>query len=546
MWPILTVAGRESSPDVAVWPCAANSVWGYMRQTNLVAGRRWSRRPAFALRPQPGQPGSPRGSAAAAPTSLRLLIPGSGLLLLGVLYLWLASLPNYYMVPKLHPGRMGHWATVSLGFTLALVCGFGCYYAAWRIASQLAPTRRRIMLVFGVAAILSTVLAFTYPLLSDDMFYGIMGARTFSCYGQNPFATPPSRFPHDPFLPYAGWRDLTMPYGPLWVVISGLVAKISDRGLLATVLAFKALNVGVFLLTTGLLARLLAKRTPRTALAGLILWAWNPLVLVEVASSAHNDIVMISLIVAACTFAAARRPTPALLMLALAVAAKYVAILLVPFFALHFIHRHANWRAGIRALIPGVGLSLVALAALYVPFWVGFRTFGPLGEAQNYYGSVIAVARNLIPHGDGVLRDTLLRGGALLLYAICFVWLLCRIGRKLTDLFAASHAAILLLLLLWPFFMPWYTLWLVPIAALTGRPRLSRQIIVITGAALATYLFQFTLRQAFRQPIFVWSTLSAALVFGSLLLVTLAPLARNALRRMWRRLAPTQRPALGT
>ena len=359
--------GGESGRHRRAWQsgCARQQASrGDMRQTEWGAGRRGGRRPVLTLRRQPVQSGSP---PAAAPTSLYLLIPASGLLLLGVIYLWLASLPNYYMVPKLHPGRMGHWATVSLGFTLALICGFGCYYAAWRIASHLVPTRRRIMLVFGVAAVLSTVLAFTYPLLSDDMFYGIVGARTFGCYRQNPFAVPPSRFAQDPFLPYAGWRDLTMPYGPLWVVISGLVAKISDRGLLATVLAFKALNVSVFLLTTGLLARLLAKRTPRTALAGLVLWAWNPLVLVEVASSAHNDIVMISLIVAACSFAAARRPTPALLMLALAVAAKYVAILLVPLFAIHFLRRQANWRAGIRVLVPGGIVSLAALAILYVP-----------------------------------------------------------------------------------------------------------------------------------------------------------------------------------
>ena len=92
----------------------------------------------------------------------------------------------------------------------------------------------------------------------------------------------------------------------------------------------------------------------------------------------------------------------------------------------------------------------------------------------------------------------------------------------------------------------WYTIWLVPIAALTGRPRLARQTIVVTCAALATYLFQFTLRQAFRQPTEFWSTLSAALVFGSLLLVTLAPLARNALRRLLRRLPSARRAALGT
>jgi hypothetical protein len=468
------------------------------------------------------------------------------LLLLGVAYLWLASLPYYYRYPKLHPGRMGHWAAVSIGFTLAIIFGFGCYYAAWRIASQLAPTRRRILLVVGIAAILSTVLAFTYPFLSDDMFYGIAGARTFGCYRQNPFAVPPSRFTHDPFLPYAGWTDLTMPYGPLWVLISGLVARISDRGLLATVLAFKALNVGVFLLTTGMLARLLAKRTPRTALAGLILWAWNPLVLVEVASSAHNDVVMIALIVAACSCAAARRPTPTFLALALAVAAKYVAILLVPLFVIHFYRRQPTWRAGLRAIVPGVFAAIGLLVALYVPFWVGLQTLGPLDESRYYYGSVMAAARSFLPRGDTAMRDALLRDGAVLVYGLCYLWLLPRTGRKLTDLFASSHAALLLILLLWPFFMPWYTLWLVPIAALARRPRLARQIIVITGAALATYLCQFTLRQAFRQSIEFWSTASAALVFGSLLLFNLVPLARNAHRRLARRLRHAARPALGT
>jgi hypothetical protein len=519
-----------------------------MRQTDSLVGRRWGRRPivpVLRLRSEADAP-AVSSTVAAQPTSLLLLVPGSGLLLLGVIYLWLASLPEHYRMPKMQPVHMGHWTTVSLGFTLALICSFGCYYAAWRIAGQLAPTRRRLMLVFGVAAVVSIVLAFTYPLLSDDMFYGIAGGRTFGCYGQNPFAVPPARFTQDPFFPYTGWRDLTMPYGPLWVLISGFVAKVSDRGLLATVLAFKALNVGLFLLTTGLLARLLARRTPRTALAGLVLWAWNPLVLVEIASSAHNDIVMITLIVVACSFAAARRPTPTLLALALAVAAKYVAVLLVPFFLIHFFRRYPTWRAGLRALVPGTLASAGALLALYVPFWVGMQTFGPVGESRHYYGSVVAAARHLLPREDTVLRDTLLRGGALLLYASCYVWLLRRTGRKLTDLFAASHAALLLILMLWPFFMPWYTLWLVPIAALTGRPRLARQIIVITGAALATYLFQFTLRQAYPQPAGFWSTLSAALVFGSLLLFVLAPQARNALRRVRSCVTPSARPVLGT
>lgn len=482
---------------------------------------------------------------AASPSPFWLLVPGSGLLAIGSAYLWRASLPQYIRTPKLTPGNFGGWATVTLGFAVAVVCAFACYYAAWRIAQQLPTTARGIAIVIGVSALLSGVLAFTYPLLSDDMFYGIVGGRTFGCYGQNPFSVPPARFTKDPFLPYAGWKDLTMPYGPLWVLISGTVARISDRGLLTTVLAFKALNVGVFLLTTGILARLLVKRLPRTALAGLILWAWNPLVLVEVASSAHNDIVMVGLVVAACACIASRRVTLALAALALAVAAKYVALILAPFFALYVLRREGHLRAGIRALLPGCVAAVATLLALYIPFWVGFRTFGPVGEAQHAYGSLVAAARYLLPNDNHVLRDIALRGGALACYALCYGWLLYRGGKRVRDLFATSHTALLLLLLFWPFFMPWYTIWLVPIAAITGQRRLARQIIVITGAALATYLFQFTLRPAFRASTDFWSAVSAALVFGSLLLITLAPFIRAALRRMRHRRTTATRPALG-
>ncbi len=517
-----------------------------MQHVQAGLGRRWGRRRLFRLARWPGHHSNPAAAPqATAPTALLLLLPGSGLLLVGLVYLWVAGLMDYYRVPKMQLGQLGHWTKVSLGFTLATIGAFGCYYVAWRIAKRLVPARHRFALVGGVAAVLSSILAFTYPLLSDDLFYGIASARTFGCYAQNPFALAPARFPRDPFLPYAGWKDLTMPYGPLWVLISGTVARLSDHGLLATVLAFKALNVAMFLLVTALLARLLVQISPRTALAGLVLWAWNPLVLVEVASSAHNDIVMVALIVLACSFAASRRVTLALLALALAIAVKYVAILLAPFFALYFLRRHDTWRAGLRSLVPGTIAAAYVLVALYVPFWVGPRTLGPLGEAQHYYGSIAAAARYFLHYGNPALRDTALRVGALALYVCCYGWMLRRAGRTLVELFISAHSALLVCLLLWPFFMPWYTVWLVPLAALTGKRRLARQTIVLTGAALATYLCQFTLRPAFRQPVEFWSTLSAALVFGSLLVVALAPAVRMAVRRAlaWR--ARAVRPVLG-
>src|SRR5689334_6878733 len=180
--------------------------------------------PAPCQATAPSRPALPRREVAAL---WQLALGGIGLLLVLTVYLAIAFLPVYLPKPHMHLGRLGHWTVVTSGFALGVMVAFGGYIAAWRAARRLRTTPGRLTFVFGVAALGSALLLPGYPLLSDDIFYSIFGGRIIAHYGQNPFLHPPAHFASDPFLSYAGWKELTMPYGPLWALLSGGVSKLA-------------------------------------------------------------------------------------------------------------------------------------------------------------------------------------------------------------------------------------------------------------------------------------------------------------------------------
>lgn len=199
-----------------------------------------------------------------------------------------------------------------------------------------------------------------------------------------------------------------------------------------------------------------------------------------------------------------------------------MAIVLLPLLVVFLLGRRRGWGGRIRALLVAGLVSAVALAALFAPFWVGWRTLGFLGEARFFYGSPIALARLLLerwqPGGwSASTRDRLLQGGALLGYAAAYPLLLREAARDSAGLVRACYVALVLTLCAWPFFMPWYTLWPLALAAVLARGAGARQALAFGGAALATYLAQFGLRQASPHPVEFWSALAALLAFGTLL-----------------------------
>ncbi|HEX8966593.1 MAG TPA: hypothetical protein VF937_01850 [Chloroflexota bacterium] len=163
----------------------------------------------------------------------------------------------------------------------------------------LGGRRSAVWLVVAGAVVFQATLFWLPGLFSQDVFSYIAYGRLAAQYNLNPYIWPPSVL-NDPAVGWVAdvWRTYASPYGPLWVDVQWLLARltgglsIGDQALVYRLLGNLLLlaNLGLVWRLLGRLTRLTrAQRT--TALAAL---AWNPLVLFEISGNAHNDALMVS------------------------------------------------------------------------------------------------------------------------------------------------------------------------------------------------------------------------------------------------------------
>jgi hypothetical protein len=212
----------------------------------------------------------------------------------------------------------------------------------------------------------------------------------------------------------------------------------------------------------------------------VLAYAWNPLLALEVAGSGHIDIVGALLLVLSVAALARRWRPVAAVTVGLAIAVKFLPIVLVPLY----------WK---RVRIRDALLAAAAVALLYVPF-VNRSSLGqgriPLGSLGTYVqsfrfnGPVFEILYQLAP-------PKLLAALAVLVGLLTSVWLRTSYaasgptgqqGQPIRpDVFGWPMAASLLCA---PVVFPWYLLWLVPF--LTSASTLL--IIIWTVSIIPTYI----------------------------------------------------------
>ncbi|HEX6655664.1 MAG TPA: hypothetical protein VF153_05570 [Candidatus Limnocylindria bacterium] len=266
---------------------------------------------------------------------------------------------------------------------LVIVALWAVYLIAWMIVRRVPPgaKRRQIGLTIATLTVLyHLVLVLGMPpVLSADIYHYALFGRMVTYYGLNPYIVPGSAVSADPIWPLVYWRDVTTHYGPVWTLISAGVAALGGQNVLLTVLAFKGV-AALFNLANCLLVFWLARRLGQAdGLSALLLYAWNPLILIEVAGSGHNDAVMMAFALLGLLLAIRGRLLVGLAVLLLSVMVKYLTGLLVLFFVVRCLARAGSWRqtAALAARMGAVGALVVG--ALYLPFWAGLATLERLG-----------------------------------------------------------------------------------------------------------------------------------------------------------------------
>lgn len=138
----------------------------------------------------------------------------------------------------------------------------------------------------------AVLLLFAYPAFSHDIFNYIFDTRILVTHGVSPWEATALDFPFDLWTRFMRWTHRTYPYGPLWLVVTIPFYLLGVGKFSLTLFWFKAIGATSFLVSIWFIRKILEAVDHREVSAGLVLFAFNPLVLIESLVTAHIDAAM--------------------------------------------------------------------------------------------------------------------------------------------------------------------------------------------------------------------------------------------------------------
>jgi alpha-1,6-mannosyltransferase len=376
---------------------------------------------------------------------------------------------------------------------------FVAYLGGLRAAQGVS--RRGLLLALGVAVLWRAGLVLTPPLRSTDINRYVWEGRV-QVHGGNPYAWPDR--PDSPRwegLRDDVWRGLNHPdypaiYPPLWQLAAWAVVAVSD-----SVTAMKAFLTLSELLMLWPLARVLEKRgLPRER---LLVLAWSPLALVEIAGTGHNEAFGMLFLVLALAALEYGRPLSSAVAAALGLQAKFLPGLVALAWARRYRPRQLLLAAGATLL-----LALPYASAGRV-FWLSLSKYASFWRFNDTLFAALLVL-------TGSHRAAALTAGALVV-ALALVLAAVR-----TEPVAAGIAVVAASLLLGPNVLPWYALWFLPFLVVRPEPA----ALLFTGTVAFAYLVYPAWQSGERWEV-GWGI--RALEYGPCLVVAVVARARRPL-----------------
>ncbi len=353
-------------------------------------------------------------------------------------------------------------------FLIAILTFTGAYAALVALAGRAGAISKRsaIILIGALHAIV-----FAGPiLLSTDVFSYIAYARMGVEHGINPYLHGPIAIAHDPIYYYVGqdWKHVATAYGPLYTLLSYPLAPLGVKG------ALWGMKLEALLASVGTLA--LTWRCARIRgldpVKALLIVGANPLYILYGLGGAHNDLIMLLLMMAAVSLTFADRQASAAAAVVAGALVKATVAVLLPFMILSK-----------RSLRPLLG----AAAALAVGAVIGYVAFGIHGidvvAALNRDAAFVStdsfateIAHLFGKPGVFPVDHTLLKV-ALVVIVLHLLW---RTWRGY-DWVAASGWTLLAITVTSTWLLAWYILWPLPLAVVARDRRLLVATLFVQG-----------------------------------------------------------------
>lgn len=434
---------------------------------------------SLAAKPERSAPWPARAAGGAGVPAWACALPPAVIVAVVSLVVVSAAGAPSRLVAVSHRG-FGRWLTGPFAGLLDPLSkrGFGLAMLVLLATYPLAVAgARRLGLRWVLVAIVAVhaVLLAGPPLLTGDVFGYIGYARLGVLYGLSPYTHGGASLGDDPVHRFVLWRNVVSPYGPGFTLLSYAVVPLGVAGALW---AFKALAV-VSSLASVVLTAMAADRAGGSPARAAAFVGLNPVLLVYAVGGAHNDLLVAALSAGALVLLGRRRGAAAAGVATAAGSLKVSALLLVPYMILGARRRSA-------ALAAALAVGAVSVVAAVLAFG---RSLGgmvaALAQQQRSVSrnSVPAEVAKLLGGGIGTIRIVL--SIALIVVVALTLW---RAWRRRSAAGAAGWAT-LALVTTTAWLVPWYVVWLLPLAAVSRDRRLVAGTFAFTAFLVLTHVF---------------------------------------------------------
>ncbi|GAC1682424.1 MAG: hypothetical protein PVS3B3_02780 [Ktedonobacteraceae bacterium] len=406
--------------------------------------------------------------------------------------------------------------------------------------SEREPNQHRwLYILLGGTLLFSLTLLVQPMLFSDDVFTYILSGRILALYHADPFNTAPLQFPADPYLRWVvAGHDAPNLYGPLWYYVSSLLVSIGGTHQVGTLLLFKGLAVLSHLVNIVLVWSILGHIAPKRRVLGTLLYAWNPLILLELAGSGHSEGMLLFLLFLGTWLYIAQNGHwlrwLAFLVFGLALSMNLIVALFAPLLLWFDVRAERVIARAIGGFCWRAILVLLPALAIWLPFWRGASTFFAITSAIDMQHFIHSPIGTLVGPTHAFFRfiayvlhfpatwdpissaDVALRGSATFIFVLIYGNVFGRVRHAPITLkeahyspdvdedntrpgfdvlvYAWNVAVFAYLMLVAGWFWPWYLLWLLWTAVLRRFDAFTSTMLVLSGTVLFFYLFMGLLK----------------------------------------------------
>jgi alpha-1,6-mannosyltransferase len=308
--------------------------------------------------------------------------------------------------------------------------GYGSLFVLYFFLLRDTQTQHHWRIWLGLAFGFRVVLWFAFPGLSDDLYRFIWDGRLLA-QGINPFDQLPGYYleagQEVQGLTAELFANLNSPeyytiYPPVAQAVFGVACWLFPNSILGSMLVMKFFLVACEGLTLWTLPKLLSRF--RLPAAHSLIYALNPLIIIEITGNLHFEGAMVAFLVSALLLLTGKRDWAAAAAMALSIASKLLSLIFLPFFL-----RRLGWKRALTFYLITGGICLFFFAPLfngvffqnfgesldlyfrkfefnasvyYVLRWVGFQTAGY--NLIAYIGPALAMVTTL-----GILLFAFLR-----------------------------------------------------------------------------------------------------------------------------------------